>query len=182
MAGYYRSCISFKATIMCSEPSMCPLLFIALFFISVKSWTAHAEMLRCNNLLAFIRSNMMLRSDFAVTDGEKCVLISPDGWIKINTCCRKCDYCLSSAICFYSQLGDELPCDMRIPSDKQDKLHGCLEHLFNQVSSTVEFGISNSWLTWNFLLYFPKVLCLSPGLTLTLVFKQTLNSATRCRS
>lgn len=23
---------------------------------------------------------------------------------------------------------------MRIPSDKQDKLHGCLEHLFNQVS------------------------------------------------
>ncbi|PNJ19387.1 PREX1 isoform 1 [Pongo abelii] len=28
--------------------------------------------------------------------------------------------------------GDELPCDMRIPSDKQDKLHGCLEHLFNQ--------------------------------------------------
>uniref|UniRef100_A0A669CEY8 Phosphatidylinositol 3,4,5-trisphosphate-dependent Rac exchanger 1 protein n=1 Tax=Oreochromis niloticus TaxID=8128 RepID=A0A669CEY8_ORENI len=33
--------------------------------------------------------------------------------------------------------GDELPCDMRIPSDKQDKLHGCLEHLFNQVSSTV---------------------------------------------
>ena len=30
-------------------------------------------------------------------------------------------------------LGDELPCDMRIPSDKQDKLHGCLEHLFNQV-------------------------------------------------
>lgn len=175
MAGYYRSCISFKATIMCSEPSMCPLLFIALFFISVKSWTAHAEMLRCNNLLAFIRSNMMLRSDFAVTDGEKCVLISPDGWIKINTCCRKCDYCLSSAICFYSQLGDELPCDMRIPSDKQDKLHGCLEHLFNQVSSTIEFGISNSWLTWNFLLYFPKVLCLSPGLSLTLVFKQTLN-------
>uniref|UniRef100_A0A7N6A7X8 Phosphatidylinositol-3,4,5-trisphosphate-dependent Rac exchange factor 1 n=1 Tax=Anabas testudineus TaxID=64144 RepID=A0A7N6A7X8_ANATE len=31
--------------------------------------------------------------------------------------------------------GDELPCDMRIPSDKQDKLHGCLEHLFNQVDS-----------------------------------------------
>ncbi|XP_054946328.1 phosphatidylinositol 3,4,5-trisphosphate-dependent Rac exchanger 1 protein isoform X1 [Physeter macrocephalus] len=30
--------------------------------------------------------------------------------------------------------GDELPCDMRIPSDKQDKLHGCLEHLFNQVA------------------------------------------------
>uniref|UniRef100_A0A674BSK2 Phosphatidylinositol-3,4,5-trisphosphate dependent Rac exchange factor 1 n=1 Tax=Salmo trutta TaxID=8032 RepID=A0A674BSK2_SALTR len=29
--------------------------------------------------------------------------------------------------------GDELPCDMSIPSDKQDKLHGCLEHLFNQV-------------------------------------------------
>lgn len=29
--------------------------------------------------------------------------------------------------------GDELPCDIRIPSDKQDKLHGCLEHLFNQV-------------------------------------------------
>ncbi|XP_056279866.1 phosphatidylinositol 3,4,5-trisphosphate-dependent Rac exchanger 1 protein isoform X1 [Pseudoliparis swirei] len=31
--------------------------------------------------------------------------------------------------------GDELPCDIRIPSDKQDKLHGCLEHLFNQVDS-----------------------------------------------
>ncbi|MGH0174446.1 UNVERIFIED_CONTAM: hypothetical protein FKN15_068053 [Acipenser sinensis] len=31
--------------------------------------------------------------------------------------------------------GDELPCDMRIPCDKQDKLHGCLEHLFNQVDS-----------------------------------------------
>lgn len=31
--------------------------------------------------------------------------------------------------------GDELPCDMRIPSDKQDKLHGCLEHLFNQVGA-----------------------------------------------
>eukprot|EP00063_Salmo_salar_P016262 XP_013991097.1 PREDICTED: phosphatidylinositol 3,4,5-trisphosphate-dependent Rac exchanger 1 protein-like isoform X2 [Salmo salar] len=31
--------------------------------------------------------------------------------------------------------GDELPCDMSIPSDKQDKLHGCLEHLFNQVDS-----------------------------------------------
>uniref|UniRef100_A0A8C1UJG4 Phosphatidylinositol-3,4,5-trisphosphate-dependent Rac exchange factor 1 n=1 Tax=Cyprinus carpio TaxID=7962 RepID=A0A8C1UJG4_CYPCA len=28
--------------------------------------------------------------------------------------------------------GDELPCDMQIPLDKQDKLHGCLEHLFNQ--------------------------------------------------
>uniref|UniRef100_A0A8C5PPF8 Phosphatidylinositol 3,4,5-trisphosphate-dependent Rac exchanger 1 protein n=1 Tax=Leptobrachium leishanense TaxID=445787 RepID=A0A8C5PPF8_9ANUR len=33
--------------------------------------------------------------------------------------------------------GDELPCDMRIPSDKQDKLHGCLEHLFNQVDSII---------------------------------------------
>uniref|UniRef100_A0A8C1BPN0 Phosphatidylinositol-3,4,5-trisphosphate-dependent Rac exchange factor 1 n=1 Tax=Cyprinus carpio carpio TaxID=630221 RepID=A0A8C1BPN0_CYPCA len=31
--------------------------------------------------------------------------------------------------------GDELPCDMQIPLDKQDKLHGCLEHLFNQVDS-----------------------------------------------
>ncbi|KAJ8257306.1 hypothetical protein GJAV_G00184180 [Gymnothorax javanicus] len=31
--------------------------------------------------------------------------------------------------------GDELPCDMRIPSEQQDKLHGCLEHLFNQVDS-----------------------------------------------
>ncbi|XP_032897348.1 phosphatidylinositol 3,4,5-trisphosphate-dependent Rac exchanger 1 protein [Amblyraja radiata] len=31
--------------------------------------------------------------------------------------------------------GDELPCDMRIPLHKQDKLHGCLEHLFNQVDS-----------------------------------------------
>lgn len=34
---------------------------------------------------------------------------------------------------FFLFPGDELPCDMRIPSDKQDKLHGCLEHLFNQV-------------------------------------------------
>lgn len=33
--------------------------------------------------------------------------------------------------------GDELPCDMRIPSDKQDKLHGCLEHLFNQVDAII---------------------------------------------
>ncbi|XP_060086815.1 phosphatidylinositol 3,4,5-trisphosphate-dependent Rac exchanger 1 protein isoform X2 [Heteronotia binoei] len=31
--------------------------------------------------------------------------------------------------------GDELPNDMRIPLDKQDKLHGCLEHLFNQVDA-----------------------------------------------
>ncbi|KAJ8260075.1 hypothetical protein GJAV_G00176780 [Gymnothorax javanicus] len=31
--------------------------------------------------------------------------------------------------------GDELPCDMRISVEKQDKLHGCLEHLFNQVDS-----------------------------------------------
>ncbi|NP_001083702.1 phosphatidylinositol-3,4,5-trisphosphate-dependent Rac exchange factor 1 L homeolog [Xenopus laevis] len=33
--------------------------------------------------------------------------------------------------------GDELPCDMRISSDKQDKLHGCLEHLFNQVDAII---------------------------------------------
>ncbi|KAJ8265642.1 hypothetical protein COCON_G00147410 [Conger conger] len=33
--------------------------------------------------------------------------------------------------------GDELPCDMRISSDKQDKIHGCLEHLFNQVDSII---------------------------------------------
>lgn len=39
-------------------------------------------------------------------------------------------------------LGDELPCDMRIPSDKQDKLHGCLEHLFNQVTSGLEIPTS----------------------------------------
>lgn len=39
-------------------------------------------------------------------------------------------------------LGDELPCDMRIPSDKQDKLHGCLEHLFNQVTSGLEITTS----------------------------------------
>ncbi|XP_012879769.1 PREDICTED: phosphatidylinositol 3,4,5-trisphosphate-dependent Rac exchanger 1 protein [Dipodomys ordii] len=31
--------------------------------------------------------------------------------------------------------GDELPCDMRMAWDKQDKLHGCLEHLFNQVDA-----------------------------------------------
>ncbi|XP_043566293.1 phosphatidylinositol 3,4,5-trisphosphate-dependent Rac exchanger 1 protein [Chiloscyllium plagiosum] len=35
--------------------------------------------------------------------------------------------------------GDELPCDIRIPLDKQDKLHGCLEHLFNQVDSIDAF-------------------------------------------
>ncbi|XP_039768814.1 phosphatidylinositol 3,4,5-trisphosphate-dependent Rac exchanger 1 protein, partial [Ornithorhynchus anatinus] len=29
----------------------------------------------------------------------------------------------------------DYPCDMRISSDKQDKLHGCLEHLFNQVDA-----------------------------------------------
>uniref|UniRef100_A0A670IPI2 Phosphatidylinositol 3,4,5-trisphosphate-dependent Rac exchanger 1 protein n=1 Tax=Podarcis muralis TaxID=64176 RepID=A0A670IPI2_PODMU len=37
--------------------------------------------------------------------------------------------------------GDELPNDMRIPSDKQDKLHGCLEHLFNQVSDTNAYDV-----------------------------------------
>uniref|UniRef100_A0A4W3GI62 Phosphatidylinositol-3,4,5-trisphosphate dependent Rac exchange factor 2 n=1 Tax=Callorhinchus milii TaxID=7868 RepID=A0A4W3GI62_CALMI len=31
--------------------------------------------------------------------------------------------------------GDELPCSVRISHDKQDKLHGCLEHLFSQVDS-----------------------------------------------
>ncbi|KAM7404309.1 hypothetical protein PAMP_011671 [Pampus punctatissimus] len=35
--------------------------------------------------------------------------------------------------------GDELPCDIRISSDKQDKLHGCLEHLFNQLRRDVIF-------------------------------------------
>uniref|UniRef100_A0A8C5DX26 Phosphatidylinositol 3,4,5-trisphosphate-dependent Rac exchanger 1 protein n=1 Tax=Gouania willdenowi TaxID=441366 RepID=A0A8C5DX26_GOUWI len=39
--------------------------------------------------------------------------------------------------------GDELPCDMRIPSDKQDKLHGCLEHLFNQVN--LKFRQTEDW-------------------------------------
>lgn len=38
--------------------------------------------------------------------------------------------------------GDELPCDMRIPSDKQDKLHGCLEHLFNQVDLRPTRGLA----------------------------------------
>lgn len=42
--------------------------------------------------------------------------------------------------------GDELPCDMRIPSDKQDKLHGCLEHLFNQVSSLERGRLSDGQL------------------------------------
>uniref|UniRef100_A0A287B6M9 Phosphatidylinositol 3,4,5-trisphosphate-dependent Rac exchanger 1 protein n=1 Tax=Sus scrofa TaxID=9823 RepID=A0A287B6M9_PIG len=42
--------------------------------------------------------------------------------------------------CGFFLPGDELPCDMRIPSDKQDKLHGCLEHLFNQVGP-----LSQSW-------------------------------------
>uniref|UniRef100_A0A7N4V0J3 Phosphatidylinositol-3,4,5-trisphosphate dependent Rac exchange factor 2 n=2 Tax=Sarcophilus harrisii TaxID=9305 RepID=A0A7N4V0J3_SARHA len=31
--------------------------------------------------------------------------------------------------------GDELPLSIRISHDKQDKLHGCLEHLFSQVDS-----------------------------------------------
>jgi len=38
---------------------------------------------------------------------------------------------------------------MRIPLDKQDKLHGCLEHLFNQVCKalllhTMDFSLSMS--------------------------------------
>uniref|UniRef100_A0A674BQA6 Phosphatidylinositol-3,4,5-trisphosphate dependent Rac exchange factor 1 n=1 Tax=Salmo trutta TaxID=8032 RepID=A0A674BQA6_SALTR len=37
--------------------------------------------------------------------------------------------------------GDELPCDMSIPSDKQDKLHGCLEHLFNQFHHTEDWTV-----------------------------------------
>uniref|UniRef100_A0A8C7MTS1 Phosphatidylinositol-3,4,5-trisphosphate dependent Rac exchange factor 1 n=1 Tax=Oncorhynchus kisutch TaxID=8019 RepID=A0A8C7MTS1_ONCKI len=37
--------------------------------------------------------------------------------------------------------GDELPCDMSIPSDKQDKLHGCLEHLFNQFRHTEDWMV-----------------------------------------
>uniref|UniRef100_A0A673B9U3 Phosphatidylinositol 3,4,5-trisphosphate-dependent Rac exchanger 1 protein n=1 Tax=Sphaeramia orbicularis TaxID=375764 RepID=A0A673B9U3_9TELE len=40
--------------------------------------------------------------------------------------------------------GDELPCDMRIPSDKQDKLHGCLEHLFNQVTKQSTYTVLTS--------------------------------------
>uniref|UniRef100_A0A7N4V0N6 Phosphatidylinositol 3,4,5-trisphosphate-dependent Rac exchanger 1 protein n=1 Tax=Sarcophilus harrisii TaxID=9305 RepID=A0A7N4V0N6_SARHA len=40
--------------------------------------------------------------------------------------------------------GDELPCDMRIPSDKQDKLHGCLEHLFNQVQTSLSDSYQSS--------------------------------------
>ncbi|XP_059838423.1 phosphatidylinositol 3,4,5-trisphosphate-dependent Rac exchanger 2 protein [Hypanus sabinus] len=31
--------------------------------------------------------------------------------------------------------GDELPCSVHISHDKQDKLHGCLEHLFSQVDA-----------------------------------------------
>ncbi|XP_048363884.1 phosphatidylinositol 3,4,5-trisphosphate-dependent Rac exchanger 2 protein isoform X2 [Sphaerodactylus townsendi] len=33
--------------------------------------------------------------------------------------------------------GDELPLSIRISHDKQDKLHGCLEHLFSQVDSII---------------------------------------------
>lgn len=44
-------------------------------------------------------------------------------------------------VLLFSPLGDELPNDMRIPSDKQDKLHGCLEHLFNQVSDTNAYDV-----------------------------------------
>ncbi len=51
--------------------------------------------------------------------------------------------------CFWL-LGDELPCDMRIPSDKQDKLHGCLEHLFNQVSPGVPFGVISTFILNSF--------------------------------
>lgn len=38
---------------------------------------------------------------------------------------------------------------MRISSDKQDKLHGCLEHLFNQVSSGLRLGLIASFI-WKF--------------------------------
>lgn len=39
---------------------------------------------------------------------------------------------------------------MRIPSDKQDKLHGCLEHLFNQVGPLSQL--------WPDLEFFPSAL------------------------
>lgn len=48
--------------------------------------------------------------------------------------CKSSNFCSGCLLLFWL-LGDELPCDMRIPLDKQDKLHGCLEHLFNQVTS-----------------------------------------------
>lgn len=63
-------------------------------------------------------------------DGQKCV----DAEVDI----QGCDFCSLICLLLFGLPGDELPCDMRIPSDKQDKLHGCLEHLFNQVSCAAQ--------------------------------------------
>uniref|UniRef100_A0A663MZX9 Phosphatidylinositol-3,4,5-trisphosphate dependent Rac exchange factor 1 n=1 Tax=Athene cunicularia TaxID=194338 RepID=A0A663MZX9_ATHCN len=61
--------------------------------------------------------------------------------------------------------GDELPSDMRIPLDKQDKLHGCLEHLFNQVCKALLISLMA-----NKLIYF------------FLEFKQKEETTVRCRN
>lgn len=70
-------------------------------------------------------------------------LISADRQIKMNAGVQRCDFCSAFLFGVLWLLGDELPCDMRIPSDKQDKLHGCLEHLFNQVSTFIELGFND---------------------------------------
>uniref|UniRef100_A0A8D1TB67 Phosphatidylinositol 3,4,5-trisphosphate-dependent Rac exchanger 2 protein n=1 Tax=Sus scrofa TaxID=9823 RepID=A0A8D1TB67_PIG len=42
---------------------------------------------------------------------------------------------ISKCLVFFLYLGDELPLNVRISHDKQDKIHSCLEHLFSQVDS-----------------------------------------------
>uniref|UniRef100_A0AAQ5ZKJ8 Phosphatidylinositol 3,4,5-trisphosphate-dependent Rac exchanger 1 protein n=1 Tax=Amphiprion ocellaris TaxID=80972 RepID=A0AAQ5ZKJ8_AMPOC len=65
--------------------------------------------------------------------------------------------------------GDELPCDMRIPSDKQDKLHGCLEHLFNQVSGCRSASVKRHAHTHTHTAFMPTE------------FRQTEDWTVRCR-
>jgi hypothetical protein len=76
----------------------------------------------------------------------------------------------SSWLRFFLLPGDELPCDMRIPSDKQDKLHGCLEHLFNQVWSWVPAAIAAEFITLGLGCGCQVPQCRGPGATLTQSF------------
>ncbi|XP_048452339.1 phosphatidylinositol 3,4,5-trisphosphate-dependent Rac exchanger 2 protein isoform X2 [Rhincodon typus] len=49
-----------------------------------------------------------------------------------SICSSHCDFYVHSD---EMDSGDELPCNVHISHDKQDKLHGCLEHLFSQVDA-----------------------------------------------
>lgn len=105
---------------------MCPLLLIItfLFFIKLNRFVA-----RDPGRMIYIRLHSFqfdTRGYFLERDGQKCVDVEVD--------IQRCDFCSRRCLFVFGLPGDELPCDMRIPSDKQDKLHGCLEHLFNQVS------------------------------------------------